>query len=722
MVRCRVLLNKAKLFFVFLSLLLPFSAPAELFSNPRLGGNGRVSFEVVTAGLTGARTLVCADVAGGEFDLLTCYPERMELLSGGSVLQIRNQFGTARYSSVSGDLIWVSRTNSFAGRKSGPEAVSFDGRWVCFVRRKNAVRGELVLRSASTSEEKVLAADVPFSFSSVPVKWSPDSRIFVYEAGGRLFFCDPDAEMKNLQPDESFREIGGGGINSIEWSSSPFGRSSLVYIDGDIVYRISANEIHTRGLYRKLVGIGSVSARLPFSFDPGSDLFWADGESVAVLKSGNVLSVFGRGVDFSAALSPPSLPVSDCAVFWFGGKPLVWFCDARSSSVMLLSEGSLVTLSRSSSRVRPSLSPDGSLIALATDDALEVRDGSFSVAAKFSGEKIVSCVWGGNSSIFVGSEKCVSLWDFSRGKNVRKTLFLSSVASSAWVSGRNVARACDGTLFEYVPASSLWREIDSSSGFARLVDGSISSRQVQDGKYRVYVGKSASGRDGVFVRTLSGDIETRDIVSGAGGGSYKGRVELVFDALDSDEGLDFVLSVLDFYNIKATFFINGEFIRRFPEKVRMIAGRNHVCASMFFSGANLLELARDGYVVDGDFIARGLARNEDEFLAATGKELSLLWHAPFYKATQAMKDAGARAGYEYFEAGRFSLDAADYADGNGGRWHMKSSEIVLFYVENSFPGCRIPVTIGKSSSGRADYLYQKLDLLVDALISEGFSF
>ena len=154
----------------------------------------------------------------------------------------------------------------------------------------------------------------------------------------------------------------------------------------------------------------------------------------------------------------------------------------------------------------------------------------------------------------------------------------------------------------------------------------------------------------------------------------------------------------------------------------MIAGRNHVCASMFFSGANLLELARDGYVVDGDFIARGLARNEDEFLAATGKELSLLWHAPFYKATQAMKDAGARAGYEYFEAGRFSLDAADYADGNGGRWHMKSSEIVLFYVENSFPGCRIPVTIGKSSSGRADYLYQKLDLLVDALIFEGFSF
>jgi hypothetical protein len=37
------------------------------------------------------------------------------------------------------------------------------------------------------------------------------------------------------------------------------------------------------------------------------------------------------------------------------------------------------------------------------------------------------------------------------------------------------------------------------------------------------------------------------------------------------------------------------------------------------------------------------------------------------------------------------------------------------------PGSIIPVRVGQEEDGRGDYLYQKLDVLIDALIERGYS-
>ena len=40
--------------------------------------------------------------------LITCFPERMELVAGGTCLQLRNRYGTAVYSIADEKLSWVS--------------------------------------------------------------------------------------------------------------------------------------------------------------------------------------------------------------------------------------------------------------------------------------------------------------------------------------------------------------------------------------------------------------------------------------------------------------------------------------------------------------------------------------------------------------------------------------------------------------------------------------
>mgnify|MGYP003508768144 CR=1 FL=1 len=73
----------------------------------------------------------------------------------------------------------------------------------------------------------------------LPVKWAHDSSFFVYEKDGNIYFCNPEALLTNVEVDESFRKIGRGSINSVNWISD----NSLIYIDDYLVYQISSKEL-----------------------------------------------------------------------------------------------------------------------------------------------------------------------------------------------------------------------------------------------------------------------------------------------------------------------------------------------------------------------------------------------------------------------------------------------------------------------------------------------
>ncbi|THB67420.1 MAG: polysaccharide deacetylase family protein, partial [Spirochaetaceae bacterium] len=203
------------------------------------------------------------------------------------------------------------------------------------------------------------------------------------------------------------------------------------------------------------------------------------------------------------------------------------------------------------------------------------------------------------------------------------------------------------------------------------------------------------------------------------------EVSLVFNAIDSVEGLTEILHVLRDYDIRATFFINGDFLARHPEAVMTIAESGHEVGNLFHAYFDMTD-AR--FRITPDFIQQGLARNEDDYYHATGKEMSLLWHAPYYYVSSQILSAAEEVNYSY--VGR-DVDALDwvprYLNGTTGSLYQPSADLIERIVSEKKPGSIIALRIGtpgddKPFGGRDDYVFHRLDVLVNALVEKGYSF
>ena len=121
---------------------------------------------------------------------LTCFPEQMSLLNNGSVLRIKNRYGISLYSVVAGSLMHTPAglTEAVPSRPVSPavESVSPDGKWICTVKKTGSSTAQVVLQNASGYTETVLIPETELSYTDVPVRWSPDSSILIYEKNGTL--------------------------------------------------------------------------------------------------------------------------------------------------------------------------------------------------------------------------------------------------------------------------------------------------------------------------------------------------------------------------------------------------------------------------------------------------------------------------------------------------------------------------------------------------------
>jgi peptidoglycan/xylan/chitin deacetylase (PgdA/CDA1 family) len=224
-----------------------------------------------------------------------------------------------------------------------------------------------------------------------------------------------------------------------------------------------------------------------------------------------------------------------------------------------------------------------------------------------------------------------------------------------------------------------------------------------------------------MVRNIT-SVGTRSLLPGV---DYQGRraglreLGLCFDLYDDAEGLPWVLEALNRFGVKATFFLNGEFIRRHPGAAKDIADAGHEAASMFFAP---LDLSDSRYRISGDFIARGLARNEDEFFKAAGAELSLLWHPPYYASSTEIAAAAFRAGYTTLGRDFDPLDWVNREEEQRlGLAQYSASDLIDRIIEAKTPGALIPIRMGLLPGGRKDYLFSRINVLLDALFREGYT-
>ena len=701
-------------------------------------------------------TLFLADVEGTELGQLTFFPERMTILPDTGQLQIQNRYGVFRTDRELENLAPVEDFPSFVNGsqirsgKISPISTSPDGRFLVFLRETSPAFGSLVLKDLDEGREIVVSENIELDPSGAPVKWAPGSEFFVYGKQNTLYYYSVTQLEEGRIIAEEFRDLGKGSVQSASWAAD----GSLYYVSGSLVYRARDLEFFPRTLYQELLQVGDIVGKIPFVFDPSFDSFYIapDGRTILLNKGGrNVFLLYLRGDDFVSTGSSVAYPY----LFLPRNTRVKRVAWSSIGILTVLTESMLggstqTAVYRMSIPVEPAdidvtelevrglrdmvLGPDDRSIALMFRNRVEVRDyETWEVETRISHPDPLHLIWKDAETFVVGGSSRIEQVEWDSG--ARRLLALSDTDGYGYHRDTgDILTVSRGSTYRYEDG----RFVPAEGFPVRLA-------QVASDRYRVYLETFDSGSyENIVMVRRSEDVGTTslfappvrryeplpeegrdvDFRNFAHGSRARAReVAFVFNAIDSVEGLTTILDTLSDYDIRATFFVNGDFIRRHPGAVREIDDSGHEVGSLFYTYFDMTD-AR--YEITKSFVTEGLARNEDDYFDVTGSELSLLWHAPYYFVSPAIIRASEEMNYTYVSRDVDALDWVSRRDGAGVTGlYRSSSEIVERILEEKQPGSVIAMRVGtpgESSAygGRDDYLFQKLDLLINRLTEWGY--
>lgn len=732
--------------------------PEASFSGLDLAEDNRLLFHAaVDAPDFGTyRTLFRADVESSELTQLTFFPERMSILPDTGQLQIQNRFGVFRSDRELGNVAPVEDFAAFVtgdeirSGKVEPIRTSPDGRYLVFMREESPAFGSLVLKDLETGAETVVSEQIELDLDGPPVRWAPSSDFFIYSKQSTLYYYSLTQLDEDRVIAEEFRDLGRGTAASASWAPD----GSLYYVAGSLVYRVRDIEFFPRTLYQELLQVGDIVGKIPFVFDPNFDSFRIapDGRKILLNRGGrNVFLLYMRGDDFASTGSTVTYP------YLFLPR------NTRVKTVSWSSIGTLTVLtesmaggSRDTALYRMSvpaepadidvteidtegvrdmvLAPDDQTVALLYADRVEVRDyESWDVEATVDHFDPLHLIWRDAQTFVVGGSALIEQIEWESSD--RRLIALSASGGYGFDEDTGEILALSrGTTYRYAAG-----DFEATDGFT------VRPPQVASERYRVYLETFDSGSyENIVMVRQSEDVGTSrlfappvrryepfpeegravDFSNFSHGSRTRAReVSFAFNAIDSVEGLTSILDTLADYDIRATFFVNGDFIRRHPGAVREIEDSGHEVGSLFYT---YFDMTDSRYEITEDFITEGLARNEDDYFEVTGAELSTLWHAPYYLVSPTIIRASRSMDYTY--VGR-DVDALDWVPRRDGpdvtSLYRSSAEIVERIVEEKQPGSIIAMRVGtpgESSAygGRDDYLFQKLDLLINRLTERGY--
>jgi len=681
---------------------------------------------------------------------LTWYPEEIRLLAGTEQLQIQNRFGVFRTAEHFGRPELMDTFPSFVNGgdigvgKTPAMEVSPDGKYLLFLRPRSAGYADLILLDLVSGSETLISSKMELHYDDQGLLWSPDSRFFVYARGENIYyFSIRQLSEERILPEE-YRSLGSGGLENVRWTEG----GDLYYINRHLVYRILSAEFFTRSLYQNLLGRGTLVGKLPFVFDPNFDSFWLspDGAKLLLDKGGqNLFLYYMKNSDYLSTGEIINLPylylprnTRVTRVLWSPEDLISLFTrsieggETRTRVYRLnlatfqTSPGYTAMPDQGIRDIR--LSPDGSLAAVMMDNRVVIRDyKSWRQVMVHSHPEPLHLLWLDGSRMIIAGGRYTETWDMTSDKS---TLVALSQADSYGFDAKTGAVVMESAGKAYTYGEAGWTPAEK---------GDYSPAGVSSPQYRVYLDScfDRSYTNQVMIRKVEelGTVplfdlpetvyapfpekeDPRDPYFSHGSRLRRREVALVFNAVDNSDGLTETLMTLSEYGLKCTFFLNGDFIRQNPEAAQEIARSGHEVGSLFHTNFNLTD---SRFVVDQEFIKRGLARNEDDYFTATGRELSLFWHAPYYVVNSDVLAASREMNYVYIGRDVDPLDWA-LADPSTGRTvSLTAPEMVERIIGLKKPGSIIPVQLGINDQRSGGYLYNNLEILLNALMKEGYT-
>lgn len=129
-------------------------------------------------------------------------------------------------------------------------------------------------------------------------------------------------------------------------------------------------------------------------------------------------------------------------------------------------------------------------------------------------------------------------------------------------------------------------------------------------------------------------------------------VSLTFDAAWGSEDIEEILEILDKYNAKATFFLVGDWVRKYPEKVKKIADAGHEIGNHSNKHPHMNQMSSDA-------IKKDITDAHIAIRQVIGKDINL-FRAPYGEYNDTVVEAAKACHYHTIQWDVDSLDWKEY--------------------------------------------------------------
>ncbi len=226
------------------------------------------------------------------------------------------------------------------------------------------------------------------------------------------------------------------------------------------------------------------------------------------------------------------------------------------------------------------------------------------------------------------------------------------------------------------------------------------------------------------------EIELFDLDSGI---ASEMKIAVTFDGGSRDNHAEEILDALAERGIKTTFFLAGQFIKRFPDTVKRILKDGHEVANHTRNHPHLTSYEtnfRQNTLpgVTREFLLKELREADLIYTAITGKKMSPYWRAPYGEVNVQLIEWAADEGYIHVgwttdHDRKKSLDTLDWVSDEESDLYLTSEEITkrILSYDDSGDGLRGGIVLMHLGSHRTTDRYSSsLGDLIDSVTAKGY--
>jgi peptidoglycan/xylan/chitin deacetylase (PgdA/CDA1 family) len=239
--------------------------------------------------------------------------------------------------------------------------------------------------------------------------------------------------------------------------------------------------------------------------------------------------------------------------------------------------------------------------------------------------------------------------------------------------------------------------------------------------------------DNGYGRTINGMPVSFD------NGAVSGKVvALTFDGSSLSNAAGEILDTLKSRGVRATVFITGDFIRRYPDAVKRIVAEGHEAGNHTFSHPHLTSwTANHAHItlsqISEAFLCHELFKVDSMFFSLTGKHCAPLWRAPFGEKNREICLWAQHCGYLHIgwrqgKTWKLGLDSNDWIPDEETPGFHTPEEVLekIMALSQSEPyginGGIILMHLGTVRKDSRAQVHRILGKLIDSLKERGYSF